>query len=370
MPTLSIIIPVYNEVNTLRSVLDLVNSVKLPRNIKKEIVIVDDCSSDGTRDVLKTIKGRQFKIFFHEENTGKGGALHTGIKNATGDYVIIQDADMEYDPHEYVDLLQPMLSRKADVVYGSRFIGKGPHRILYYWHSLGNWFLTTLSNMFSDLNLTDMETCYKLFRKEVLDRMELREKRFGFEPEITAKIGELVRAGEISLYEVGISYHGRTYAEGKKIGWKDGMRALWCIFKYNTSWFARGVKYGLGGALIALSQLLSMVFLVEGLAMSGLLEQNIANLISIAIAVSTGYVIHSNFTWARDAGNSRSRYGGFLLFHLITFLSIPIRAGMFYFLSTLGVHYITNSLLGIFAAVIINFLGYDRLVFKSARKAS
>jgi glycosyltransferase involved in cell wall biosynthesis len=225
---LSIVIPVYNERDTIAQIVDVVKSVQLP--IDRQIVLVDDCSRDGTRDKLRELESDPLlSIHYHEVNQGKGAALRTGFKQATGDIVIIQDADLEYDPHEYPKLIKPILDGKADVVFGSRFAGGEVHRVLYFWHSMGNKFLTLLSNMFTNLNLTDMEVCYKVFRKEILDQINIEENRFGFEPEITAKVSKL----RCRIYEVGISYAGRTYEEGKKIGWKDGVRALICILKYN-----------------------------------------------------------------------------------------------------------------------------------------
>jgi glycosyltransferase involved in cell wall biosynthesis len=226
---LSVVIPVYNEEKTIREVIDAVLAVNLPE-MEKEIVVVNDCSSDGTMEVLKDIgRNKKIRVTSHAENQGKGAALRTGFSAATGDIVLVQDADLEYDPTEYSRLLEPILQGKADVVYGSRFAGGQVHRVLYFWHSVGNKFLTLLSNMLTNLNLTDMEVCYKVFRREILDRITIEEDRFGFEPEITAKVARL----NCRIYEVGISYSGRTYAEGKKIGIKDGFRAIWCILKYN-----------------------------------------------------------------------------------------------------------------------------------------
>jgi len=231
---LSIIIPAYNEARTIHFILDKIKKVKLLSEIQKEIVIVDDFSNDGTEDVIKKYiednNELQISYFRHQVNKGKGAALHTGISKATGEYLVIQDADLEYDPNEYNILLKPVLEGFADVVYGSRFMGGRPHRILFFWHTIGNKFLTFLSNMFTNLNLSDMETCYKLFKTDLIKSLQLNEKRFGFEPEVTAKISKVKG---IRIYEVGISYYGRTYEEGKKINWKDGFRAIFCIIKYN-----------------------------------------------------------------------------------------------------------------------------------------
>jgi glycosyltransferase involved in cell wall biosynthesis len=231
---LSIIIPAYNEGRTIHLILDRVAGVQLIANIEKELILVNDCSTDNTEEVLLAYMEAHpelnMQYYKHEVNKGKGAAIHLGIQKATGQYLIMQDADLEYDPEEFNFLLKPVVRGDADVVYGSRFLGGNSHRILFFWHSIGNKFLTRLSNVFTNLNLTDMETCYKLFKTSVIQQIELKEKRFGFEPEVTAKIA---RIPKIRIYEVGISYYGRTYEEGKKIGWKDGFRAIFCILKYN-----------------------------------------------------------------------------------------------------------------------------------------
>ncbi|MHC4662483.1 MAG: glycosyltransferase family 2 protein [Planctomycetota bacterium] len=236
---ISIVVPVYNEEPTLREILRRIEDAPLTGNdlkLEREIILVDDASRDGTKDILKEIESenrKNVKVFYHERNRGKGAALRTGFAQATGDVVIVQDADLEYDPREYPILLQPILEGKADVVYGSRFISGRPHRVLYFWHSIANRALTFISNMFTDLNLSDMETCYKVFKTEILRGMKLRQNRFGFEPEVTAKIAKIARKKGIRIFEVGISYAGRTKAEGKKIGFRDAVNAMYCIFRYN-----------------------------------------------------------------------------------------------------------------------------------------
>ncbi len=248
---LSIVIPAYNEGNTIHLILHKVKEVELIHGIEKEIIIVNDCSKDHTVEAVENYRRDHpelnIQFYSHEVNKGKGAALHTGISKATGEVLIIQDADLEYDPNEFNVLLKPIVDGFADVVYGSRFMGGNPHRILFFWHTIGNKFLTFLSNMMTNLNLTDMETCYKMFRTEVVQSLSLQEKRFGFEPEVTAKIA---RIPKIRIYEVGISYYGRTFEEGKKIGWKDGFRAIYCIIKFN---FLKFVKYAtIGLAIFAL----------------------------------------------------------------------------------------------------------------------
>ena len=237
MSTLSILIPAYNEEKTIQRILDKVRDVELVGNFSKQLVIVDDCSTDNTEKIIQEYVARfpdsDISFFKLDVNRGKGAALHTGIENATGDYIVIQDADLEYDPQELNLLLKPVVDGFADVVYGSRFMGGRPHRILFFWHTIGNRLLTMLSNALTDMNLTDMETCYKLIKADLLKSMRLEESRFGFEPEVTAKIARRAKKENIRIYEVGISYYGRTYAEGKKIHWKDGFHAIFCIFKYN-----------------------------------------------------------------------------------------------------------------------------------------
>ena len=223
---LSIVIPCYNENNTIN---DLIDEVKKSTVSDKEIIVVDDGSTDGTRELLLSLRDPEVRVIFHDSNKGKGAALRTGFQQATGDICIVQDADLEYDPREFSLVIQPIIDGKADVVFGSRFQGGRPHRVVYFWHRIGNGVLTLLSNFFTDLNLSDMETCYKAFRSEVIKSINIRENRFGFEPEVTAKIARK----NLRIYEVGISYYGRTYSEGKKTGWKDGVRAIYCILKYN-----------------------------------------------------------------------------------------------------------------------------------------
>lgn len=362
---ISIVIPVYNEEQTLKVILEKVEQVLLPAGLEREVVIVNDCSTDGTAELLKTLEKEGRRIFHHEVNKGKGAALRTGYKQCSGDIVIVQDADLEYDPNEYTKLLQPIIDGKADVVYGSRFMGGEPHRIVYFWHSIGNKMLTLASNMFTDLNLTDMETCYKVFRKEVIDKIELEEDRFGIEPEVTAKIAELAKKENLSIYEVGISYYGRTYNEGKKIGMKDGFRAAWCIWKYNTTTAAKVIKYFCHGLIVAFTQLLVILLLVEGADLHTPFQLNAANLFAIEMSLLVGFLLHSLVTWHVKFKSSAEVVKRLVDFHLVTGTSIVARICSFYLLNLIGVNYFTNALIGIFLVVLINYFGYDRIVFKN-----
>lgn len=370
----SIIIPVFNENDTILEILDKVKEAPLPQNLTREIIIIDDFSTDGTRDKLDGIKNNAdspYKVFFHDVNHGKGAALHTGFKNATGDIILIQDADLEYDPNEYPRLLNPILNGNADVVYGSRFMGGQPHRVLYFWHTLANKFLTLCSNAFSDLNLTDMETCYKVFRREVIEDLEFTEERFGFEPEFTAKIGEKARKNGLRVYEIGISYFGRTYEEGKKIGFKDAIHALWCIFKYNNSRIAHLVKYFVFGIIVALSQYLSIYLMVEHLGFDNPEQEVIANVIAILISFAVAFFIHSEITWRYKYKSVLERIWKFILFYLVSSGSLLVRMLVYnILLNQYGVSYHINTLIGIIIAILLNFLGYDKIVFKKWRRSS
>ncbi len=366
---LSIVIPVFNEKNTLEDILKAVDEAPLPGEIKsKEIVLVNDCSTDGTDEILERLDERKYKVYHHKKNKGKGAALKTGFANCTGDIILIQDADLEYDPNEYVDLLTPIVEDKADVVYGSRFLAGRPHRVLYYWHSVANGVLTLLSNMFSDLNLTDMETCYKVFRKKVIDRFEIEEHRFGFEPEITAKVAALSRREGIRVYELGISYYGRTYEEGKKIGLKDAFRALWCVFKYNDSKLAIFSKYLVAGTTIALSQLLVLFMLVGVFGLNTPELYNWANGISIFASLIMAFFVHSSFTWMHRFENVGVIIRDLILFLLLSSFTAAFRIYLFDFFQDQGMHYLPNALLGIVIIVILNFMGYDRIVFRKFSK--
>ena len=360
---LSVVIPVYNELRTISETIRQVENASLPNGIEKELIIIDDFSTDGTRDLLKKIEGGNRKVYYHDINQGKGAALRTGYSKCTGDIIIVQDADLEYDPNEYSKLITPIVEGEADIVYGSRFLGGDKHRVLYFWHSIGNKLLTLLSNMFADLNLTDMETCYKAFRKDIIDKITIEENRFGIEPEITAKIAELARAEKFKIYEVGISYKGRTYEEGKKIKMKDAFRAAWCIWKYNTTTSAKVIKYLCNGILVALFQLFLLKLLVDNINIYDVLHLNLANLISIEAALIFAFFLHSQITWRikfKSLGDFICRLIGF---HVITFGTTFIRILIFYFLSLLNVYYLLSAFIGIVVSLIANYQGYDKLVF-------
>jgi len=362
---LSIVIPVYNEENSVLQILQAIDEAPVPAAIRqKEIILVNDHSTDNTPALLAELDQVKYKVLHHEQNKGKGAALRTGFEATTGDIVIVQDADLEYDPQEYPNLLAPIIEGKAEVVYGSRFLSGRPHRVLYFWHSVANGFLTLVSNIFTDLNLTDMETCYKVFKKEVLDGIEIEESRFGFEPEITAKVAELSRQEGIKIYELGISYYGRTYSEGKKIGVKDAFRALWCIFKYNDSTFARIVKYALSGTMVASVQLLTLTLLVEVGNLQEIWLKNIANAISIFVSLLVAFQLHSSFTWRYKFKSGIQRLQKLLAFLGVSLFTVLVRIALFFMLDSVGLQYQINALLGIALIIVLNFLGYGKLVFR------
>jgi glycosyltransferase involved in cell wall biosynthesis len=360
---LSVAIPVFNEKDTIREILKRVSQAPLPAGVELEIVAVDDCSTDGTRAILKDLRLPNLKVFFHEKNQGKGAALRTAFRNCSGDMVLIQDADLEYDPQEYPKLIAPILAGDADVVYGSRFAGGEAHRVQYFWHYVANRFLTTMSNAFTDLNLTDVETCYKVLRREVLS-FDIEEKRFGVDPEITAKMSTQARERGIAVYEVGISYHGRTYAQGKKIGARDAFRALWCIVVYNTSLLARLVKYAINALLVAAAQFVSVVALVEALGLTTSLALNLAYAAGIELSILVGFLLHARITWRYRFRSAADFLRKLLAFHLASALSFAARQVVFCYLQRAGMDYRVNTLIGIAIAVVLIFFGYDRLVFR------
>jgi glycosyltransferase involved in cell wall biosynthesis len=365
MMLISIVIPVYNESKTLREIVRRVQASSLPDDCERELIIIDDCSRDNTREILSSLSDPRIKKFYHEKNLGKGAALRTGFKNCSGDVIIIQDADLEYDPSEYIKLLSPILKVKADVVFGSRFIGNEPHRVIYFWHCVANSVLTFFSNMLSDLNLTDIETCYKVFKKDVLKDLVIEENRFGVEPEITAKIGTLCRLKKISVYEVGISYFGRTYEEGKKIGIKDAFRAFWCIFKYNTSPFAVLLKFGLFSLLAAGLHFALMNFFVNFAGLKSEMGQNMVNIMGLEVSLLTGFFLHSKLTWHDRFQNTVSGLKKAAIFHGLRFPPLLIRSGLFYFLLKAGLSLNMNILAGVGASLIMGLAGYQN--FKDNR---
>jgi glycosyltransferase involved in cell wall biosynthesis len=329
---ISIVIPVYNEEKTLLEIIDRVQQAPLgapSADNGREIVIVNDCSRDRTRDILQSITDPGITVVHHEKNQGKGAALRTGFAHCTGDIIIIQDADLEYNPEEYPTLLAPIVDGDAQVVYGSRFIGGQRHRVLYFWHSMGNRLLTVLSNAFSDLNLTDMETCYKVMKREIVQRITICENRFGFEPELTAKLAAFARNENIKIYEVGISYRGRTYNEGKKIGMKDGFRALYCILRYNSSHLAHSVKAALEG-IVALVAQLALLFTLAGFApFTGPRGLDIAHAVSMeaALLLVAAVVVALNLRGMRKRGGMAT---AFMKFQGLSLAVFALRAGVFH----------------------------------------
>lgn len=362
---LSIVIPVYNEKKTIIELLKIVENSELPLGVEKEIIIVDDYSTDGTRELLKDINGETKKVFFHDVNKGKGAALRTGYAKCTGDVIIVQDADLEYDPNEYSKLITPIIKGEADIVYGSRFAGGQKRRVLYFWHSVCNKVLTLISNIFTDLNLTDMETCYKAFKREVIEKITLEEDRFGIEPEFTAKMAALVKIEKLQIYEVGISYKGRSYEDGKKIGFKDALRALWCIWKYNSTYIAKTIKYAVHGIIVASFQIALMWIFVSSLNLKTIQSLNTANIICTELALLLAFILHYKITWTQHFISKRDLFVKLIKFHAVTFTSFFIRIVLFYLILILtDINYIANTAICVLVAICINFMGYDKVVFR------
>ena len=357
---LSVVMPSYNEAATIETVIRQV----LASPYVQELIVVDDGSSDDSVAIVNGIDDPRIRLFQQPINLGKGAALRRGFSEATSPYVIVQDADLEYDPAEYSTVLGPLLAGDADVVFGSRFHSGQAHRVLYYWHSVGNRLLTTASNMFTNLNLTDMETCYKAFRREVIQSITIEEDRFGFEPEVTAKIAELARNENIKVYEVGISYRGRTYREGKKIGLKDGFRALYCIIKYNTSQLANFVKYSLSGLLIVIIQFAVLVGCVEFGNLTSFAGLSGAHAASIEASIIAGFIIHYVITWRGRLKGAGAVIKNFLYFHLFNLFPFAARVAVFSVLiRQTHLNYLVSALISVGIALLFNFWGYNYLIF-------
>lgn len=363
---LSIIIPCYNEEATLAQVVHTLEKIEfiVP---EIEIVIVDDCSKDRSLEIATGLSQdyHNIKVFSHEKNKGKGAALKTGFQSATGDILVVQDADLEYNPEEFNEMLPPILEGKAKVVYGSRYLKGDNHKVLDFAHTMGNRLLTLLSNIFSDIYVTDMETCYKMFTREIIEQIDLKEKKFGVEPEITAKISTLRRKERFGIWEVGISYEGRTYEEGKKIGLKDAFSALRCIVKYNTTFKACLVKYILSGLVVFCSQLLILNGLVFAGDASSESWLNLANLLSIEASILTGFYIHSRFTWRQKYLGLLGQLKQCLNFHAVTAIGAVLRISLFsVMIRYTSLNYNLIAVIGIVVALCTNFFGYNRWVFK------
>ncbi len=363
-PLLSIVIPCYNEEATLATCVKKVLELERQHGVDLEIIIVDDASTDGSIKVAEALarKYPQIRVLRHERNQGKGAALRTGFRNVTGRFVAVQDADLEYNPLELADLLEPLLSGVADVVYGSRFLSGRPHRVLYFWHSTGNAFLTFVSNMFTDLNLTDMETCYKVFRREIIQSIEIEENRFGFEPEITAKLAQM----GARIYEMGISYHGRTYEEGKKIGWKDGVRALYCIFKYNAPHLPLPMQFLIYLFIGGFSALINVVTFA-GLNAAGL-DLAPAVLTAFFLAAAVNYLLCIAFLFRHKARWSSAM-------EVLVYLGVVAGGAVFDLavtrgLAAIGIGAVAAKSLAAAAGLVYNFLARKYVVFPEKRAAN